>query len=360
MSKKRKKSSVALIVIAIVSIIVIIFTCFWAYSIFNMAFSSAKNATSSVQTQRNGTGEMVNITIPEGASTKKIGEILHENGLIDSVFMFRITSRLEEYDGTYKQGDYVIEKGLTDEEIMQQLQNGVVYANSVKITIPEGYTAKQIAKAFEEAGLCTAEEFINEMNNGSFDYEFLQGISEKEYRLEGFLFPATYEFKEGVTPNEIITKLLDRFLITYNRVLKDNTTGYTVEEVVTVASMVESEIQVDEERPIAAGVIYNRLNIDMLLQIDSTVQYAQSTRNEVVTYTDLQIDSPYNTYKYKGLPPGAICNPGDLAIEAAVQPAEHNYIYYVVKQRGSGEHVFCETYDEFLKAKAAYQSSFNN
>ena len=124
--------------------------------------------------------------------------------------------------------------------------------------------------------------------------------------------------------------------------------------------MSESEIQVDGERKAAAGVIYNRLEQGMKLQIDSTVQYANNTRNEVVTTNDVEIDSPYNTYKYEGLPLGPICNPGEAAIEAAVNPEDNDYLYYVVKQRGSGEHVFTSSYDEFLKAKEEYQKSFNN
>jgi len=307
----------------------------------------------------NKTGEYVELTIPAGASTEDIANILEEKGLIDNTLVFRLVSRMDGYDGTYMQGDYRIEKGTGNEEIMQILQSGVVYAESEKLTIPEGYTAKQIAAAVEEAGFATAEEFIEEMNTGEFEYEFLENLPDREFRLEGYLFPATYEIAEGADAHDIIVLMLDRFELAYDKYLSSYYGDYTIDELVTVASLIESEIQVDEERRTAAGVIYNRLEIDMPLQIDSTVQYAHSTRNEVVTYADLEIDSPYNTYKYYGLPLGPISCPGEPSLEAAANPEINEYLYYVLRERGSGEHVYCKTYDEFLAAKAKYQNSFN-
>ena len=155
--------------------------------------------------------------------------------------------------------------------------------------------------------------------------------------------------------------MLDRFEQIYNTSVKPyvSSSGYTLDQLVTVASMVEAEAMLDEERPVIAGVIYNRLDIDMYLQIDATVQYANQTKNEVVTETDLSVDSPYNTYKNKGLPIGPICSPGEASLSAAVQPEKHNYYYYVLKARGGSEHVFTENYEDFLTAKAAYQATFD-
>lgn len=360
LAKRKKKKSKGILVYLLYFICAIV-ACVIIFKAFNFAFSAGKNITgsSSDKVQQEEIGEDVKVTIPEGASTKEIAEILHKNDLIDSVVMFRLTSKMGDYDGKYRQGDYLIAKGTEDEEIMKILQSGVVYADAVKVTVPEGYTAKQIADTLEEAGVVTATEFLDEMNNGTFDYDFLKDVPTRDNYLEGYLFPATYEIKSGATAHDIIVQFLDRFEITYNNVLKGKDTDYTIDEIVTVASMIESEIQLDNERSVAAGVIYNRIKADMPLQIDSTVQYAISTRNEVVTTTDLEVDSPYNTYKYKGLPLGPISNPGEAALEAAANPNENNYIYYVVKERGSGEHVFAETYDEFLKAKQAYKNSFN-
>ncbi len=356
--RRRRKKSKSFIHIA-VEIVVVIAVCFVVFKAAIFSYNFAKDYFFQ-EGSRTLTGEMVEFTVPEGASTKDIAEILKESGLINSTLAFRLESKAEGYDGTYRQGNYSIEKGTANEEIMKMLQTGIVYSDASKLTIPEGYTAKQIAELLEEKGFFTAEEFITEMNTGTFDYEFLKDIPDREYRLEGYLFPATYEIKEGETVHDLIVKMLDRFEITYDNILSGYSGDLTVDELVTVASLIESEIQVESERKTAAGVIYNRLEADMLLQIDSTVQYALSTRNEVVTYDDLEVDSPYNTYMYKGLPYGPICCPGEPSLDAAVNPEDNNYIYYVVKERGSGEHVFTENYDDFLKAKEAYQQSFNN
>lgn len=356
--KKKKKSNSFAIYIVIAAVLLL--AVFLAYKAFNAAFSAGMGVMS--EASGNGEqelGEEILVTIPEGASTKDIAEILHENGLIDSVIMFRINSRLGEYDGTYHQGDYLIAKGTGEEDIMKLLQSGVVYSESVKVTIPEGFTAWQIAKRLEENGLVTADEFINEMNTGDFEYDFLEGIPKRDNYLEGYLFPATYDIDKNADAHTIITMFLNRFQIAYDNILKNAPSDFSTDELVTIASLIESEVQVESERPIVAGVIYNRLEDGMLLQIDSTVQYALSTRNEVVTYDDLEVDSEYNTYKYKGLPLGPISNPGESSLMAAANPDENNYLYYVVKERGSGEHVFAETYDEFLKAKEAYKNSFN-
>jgi len=354
--RKRKKGRniIPLIIEGIIAVCVLVFVVKAATFSFTFAKDYFSNEKESVKT-----GEFVELTIPSGASTEAIANILEEKGLINNALVFRIVSRIDGYDGTYMQGDYRIEKGTNNEEIMQILQSGVVYAQSEKLTIPEGFTAKQIAEIVEENGFATAEEFIEEMNTGEFDYEFLQDIPERQFRLEGYLFPATYEIAEDATAHDIIVLMLDRFELAYDEYLSSYYGEYTIDELVTIASLIESEIQVDDERKTAAGVIYNRLEIDMPLQIDSTVQYAHSTRNEVVTYADLEIDSPYNTYKYYGLPLGPISCPGEPSLEAAANPEKNDYLYYVLKERGSGEHVYCKTYDEFLNAKAKYQNSFN-
>ena len=359
--RRRRKRRQASIVPIISMLIVVVLVVYGGIKAYNYAFNRGKEyVNSTTASVTSSSDEVVHIVIPEGAATKDIAEILKENGLIGSKLMFRMTSRSEGFDGTYIKGEYDIVKGLSPTEIMKIIQSGPIADESRKVTIPEGYTAKKIAALLDEKGIISSEEFINEMNNGEFDYNFLNDIPKRDYYLEGYLFPATYEFPKGSTAHDIICKMLDRFQIAYDNILKNADSKYSSDELITIASMIESEIQVDGERKTAAGVIYNRLEQGMKLQIDSTVQYANNTRNEVVTTNDLQIDSPYNTYKYEGLPLGPICNPGEAAIEAAVNPEDNDYLYYVVKQRGSGEHVFTSSYDEFLKAKEEYQKSFNN
>ncbi|MDD5945637.1 MAG: endolytic transglycosylase MltG [Clostridia bacterium] len=304
----------------------------------------------------------VAVEIPKGASTRDIAKILKDNGIIKNELSFRLSSRLNDADGTYNYGTFYFTKDMSTDQIIKTLLTVTQAEESGRLTIPEGYTVKQIAALVDQLGIVSSDEFINEVNNGEFDYDFLEGIPDREYRLEGYLFPDTYFLSGNETARDIIVMMLDRFGQVYNESVSSyvSSSGYTLDQLVTVASMVESEAKLDEERPTIAGVIYNRLEIDMPLQIDSTVQYALSTKNEVVTYTDLEVDSPYNTYKNKGLPVGPICSPGKASIEAAVNPEKHSYIYYVLKEQGGSEHTFTVSYDDFLKAKAAYQATFNS
>ncbi|MDD3394587.1 MAG: endolytic transglycosylase MltG [Anaerotignum sp.] len=322
------------------------------------SFGMSKNFMMSSVEEPILTGEAVSVTIPEGASTADIAAILKENKLIKNTFTFRLSSKLDGFDGTYQQGTYAIDTGLNQTQIMQLLQTGVVF-DDVKFTIPEGYTTQQIAAKAEEIGVCTEEEFIEECNTGSFDFEFVKNLPDREFKLEGYLFPDTYYVKEETTAHDLIQAMLKRFEQMYTTEYQDAVaaSGYTLDEMVTIASVIEKEIKVDEERPRAAGVIYNRLKEDMPLQVDATVLYAMGIVKEDITTVDLQVDSPYNTYKVTGLPIGPISNPGELSFKAALYPEENNYIYYVVEAKGQNNHIFCETYEEFLKAKENYKAS---
>ncbi len=362
--KKRKNFVLSKHTIIIISALIIIIPSFTyaGISMYKFAFNKAKEYISSTKnTVRPDTAEIVHITIPSGASTKDIAEILYQNGLISNKLIFRLQSKSQGYDGTYIQGEYDIVMGTGEEEIMNIIHIGPQPSGDTeKVTIPEGFTAKKIAQLLDEKGLVKYEDFIKEMNTGNFEYDFLEGIPKREYYLEGYLFPATYDIPKNTSAYHIISIMLDRFDIAYSNILKYSSSEYSSDELVIIASMIEAEIQLDDERAIAAGVIYNRLKDGMKLQIDSTVQYANNTRNEIVTYDELEVDSPYNTYINEGLPIGPICNPGEAALEAAVNPDDNDYIFYVVKERGKGEHVFTNNYDDFLAAKEAYKNSFNN
>ena len=303
-------------------------------------------------------GTTVSVTIPDGAGTEAIAEILKEHDLINSVFGFKLTSRLEGYDGTYKQGTYNIDTGMTKRQIMELLQSGKV-AQDLQLMIPEGYTVKQIAAKAEEIGICTAEEFINEMNNGTFDYEFLKDLPDRQYKLEGYLFPDTYFLSENMTAHDVIDTMLKRFDQMYTEEYRSAvaSSGHTLDEIITLASMVEKEIKLPEERARAAGVMYNRLRDGITLGIDATVLYAVGKTAGELTQADLNTDSPYNTRINYGLPLGPISSPGEASFKAALYPETHKYLYYVVEAVGRDNHVYCETYDEFLAAKAAYNAS---
>ncbi|NDO45619.1 endolytic transglycosylase MltG [Clostridium sp. MD294] len=307
-------------------------------------------------------GEDVAVTIPEGASTSDIAEILKEKNLIKSVFRFKLESKLNNYDGTFQKGNYTLNTSMTHQQIMELLQKGGEAEETYQLVIPEGFTIDKIAQRLQEQDIMTAEEFINEVNTGEFDYEFLKDLPtspDRRYKLEGYLFPATYTLYDGVTAHQLIDKMLQRFEIEYTQSIKDNLeqSEHTLDEIVTIASIVEAEIQVPEERARAAGVIRNRLEQGMKLQIDATVLYAQGTTKDRVMESDLEYSSPYNTYQVEGLPIGPISNPGSAALEAALHPEDNNYIYYVVEKYGSSNHVFTETYEDFIKARDNYFAS---
>ena len=360
--RRRKKSrGTRILIIFLIAVAVIA-------GVLGISYAIGRHFASNYLTSENQQEVEINpetaiaVDIPQGATTKDIASILKDTGIIGSEFSFRIKSKINGADGSYNYGTFYLSKDMSTDQIIQTLQSTTQAEQTTMITIPEGYTSRQIAALVDEKGIATSEEFINEMNNGTFDYEFLEGIPKRDNYLEGYLFPDTYFLSGNETAHDIIVMMLNRFEQIYNNSLKDlmDSTDYTLDQIVTVASMIESEAKLDEERPIIAGVIYNRLDIDMKLQIDSTVQYALSTRNEVVTETDLTVDSPYNTYQNTGLPAGPICNPGEASLVAALKPEEHNYLYYVLKERGGSEHVFAETYDDFLAAKAEYQATFDN
>ncbi len=300
------------------------------------------------------------VTIPKGSSTKIIAEILEEKDLIANAYVFRLKSRVEKYDGSFKPGTFILNTGMSEEEIMEILRTGGMYAEGSRFTIPEGYTTESIAKKLDKEKIVTASDFLRAVNEGDFDYDFIKKIPERNMRLEGYLFPDTYEVRSEATSEEIISKMLKRFDDIYKSeyYIRAEELGYTMDEIIIIASIIESEARREEERPTIAGVIYNRLDQNMKLQMCSSVMYALGKRKDRLLFTDLEIESPYNTYKYVGLPQGPISNPGEASIIAALYPEEHNYLFFVLKNEETGEHVFTETGEEHLKAKQKYNQKF--
>ncbi len=332
------------------------------YLVGTGAYKATKNMMSSTGEQTEQAelnGEDVEITIAAGATTMDIAETLKEKGLIKSTFKFRLDSRLNDFDGTYREGTYTVNTAMSPIQMMKLFQTGVVMDDRLKLVVPEGFTIAEIGTRLEEKGIVTAEEFKTEANNGNFDYDFLKDIPERENRLEGYLFPDTYYLKDGITAHEIIDKMLTRFDEVYCKEYQDAVaeSSFSLDEIVIIASIIETEIKVSDERKRAAGVIYNRLQEDMPLQMDSTVLYAMGITKEDVLEKDLQVDSPYNTYKNKGLPIGPVSNPGVAALEAALYPENNHYLYYVLEAKGRSNHIYTETYEEFLKAKEQYKAS---
>ncbi len=300
-----------------------------------------------------GGGQTVVITVPQSASSSVIGRILHEQGLVHSAWFFNFYTRLKGVDGKLKAGRYTFHTAQSLPEIVNELVKGP--AGDRVFTVPEGFTLKQIAELLEREGLVTRQDFLAAAAGDRFDYPFLQGLPPGPNRLEGYLFPDTYRVGSDASAHEIIDLMLSRFAqklkeMDYYR--KAKAAGLTLHQAVIIASMVEREARVDRERPLIAGVIFNRLKLNMPLQVDATVQYALGSHRAKLYYKDLEVDSPYNTYLIRGLPPGPIACPGEASLLAAVQPVKTSYLYYVA--RPDGTHAFASTLDEHNANKRKY------
>lgn len=295
----------------------------------------------------------VTYKIEKGSSTLSIIDGLYNNGLISNRLFGKIYVKLN-VKKSLKAGEYKLNKSMTPENIFEELQRGARDLDVIKVTFPEGYNIKQMAKELYNKGLIKNEEvFINETQNGEFKYEFLKDIpKDRPSRLEGYLFPDTYEFKLGASEHEIIDKMLGRFQEIYDKEILGEIGDRSLDELIIMASIVEREARVEEERPIIAAVFYNRLKINMQLQSCATIQYVLGYNKEKLLNKDLEIKSPYNTYQNNGLPIGPICSPGKNSLAAALKPAEGDYLYFVLKKyNGDGSHNFASNYNDFLKYK---------
>ncbi len=299
-------------------------------------------------------GEEVEITIDKGTTTKEIAKILKEDGLIQHELAFVMKVKESDYAGKLRYGTFQLHKGMSIEDILKSLSEGGQEKDVIKIVVPEGYTVQMIAKRVAEAGLCTEKEFLKAANTLDYDFSFLKELEVPDgvdYVLQGFLFPATYEFKAGTSAESIVKRMLQAFddNVMANISEELQTSDQSLYDIINIAAIIEREAKLDEERPTIAGVIYNRLKIDMKLQMCPTVLYplteGQYNVNQVL-YSDLTIDSSYNTYKNKGLPIGPICNPGLASIEAALNPESHEYLFYHTDGTSDGKHIFTKTYEE--------------
>ena len=285
------------------------------------------------------------ITVDDGDSIYSVLDKLKAQDKIKSTFFIKLYMKLSGINTEVYPGNHTISKDFSVKELVQTLNEHK--DNGITITIPEGYTVKDIAELLDSEGICKEEEFIDAVKNNPLP-SYVKNNSKKRYNLEGYLFPDTYIINKDETADEIIEVMLHRFKEMWDKACKElNLTvkDDDVEYVVTVASMIEKEATLDNERSLIASVIYNRLNINMPLQIDATVIYALGYHVDQVLYGHLETESPYNTYLYSGIPVGPISNPGYNSIVAALNPANTDYLYYLVESEG--KHYFTNNYDDF-------------
>lgn len=344
----RKKTNRAIPTIIILLVVVLIAGGGFALYLIQSGKPVSPNSTASV-----------NINITAGTGTKGIAKLLAEKGLIRSEGAFELQSGFKGYKGKYKAGDYLLSPGMSMDKIMDTIASG--HVNTVRFTIPEGYDIRRITDKLSSEGLIHSDAFAKELQNGTFDYPFLKDALPGANRLEGFLYPETYDVFVNASEHDIISRMLSQFNKEFKKEDYDKAKemGLTVNQLITVASLVEREAKVDSERPLIASVIYNRLNKKMKLQIDATVQYALGDQKARLYNKDLKIDSPYNTYKIQGLPPGPICSPGIKSIEAALNPAQTDYLYYVASPKLDGTHRFTNSGQEQQKFAKEYHQAAN-
>ena len=302
-------------------IILIIFIVFISIFVFIMSYITKEN-------------RVVEVLIPKGSSPHKISKILKDSDVISSQKIFLALIKYYGYSTKLQAGLYDFNTKDSLNTIINKIKNGE--SKNIKVTIPEGFNIKQIAKVLAENNICDEQKFI---------------ISAQEKNMEGFLFPNTYFLLPQMSESEVINVMKEEFdkFWTKEKQERLQQINKSKRDVIILASIVEKEAVADSERPIIAGVFLNRLAKGMRLESCSTVLYAMGINKERLSFEDLKFDSPYNTYRYKGLPPGPICNPGAKAIDAVLYPQVTDSLYFVSK--GNGTHYFSSTFEQHVKNK---------
>ena len=296
------------------------------------------------------------IQIPKGSTPNEIIAKLNSEGILSSEMATQIYLRTFGDAGKLKAGEYQFDSPITPLQVIKELEKGE--ERTTKLTIPEGFTRFDIAKRIAEKFPPTDEKAILQLMD---DVSLIKDFDPTAKNLEGYMFPTTYSFPRDAKPPEIIEKMVEQFKKTWKPEWseKARSLGRTPHEIVTIASLIETESKVSTERNIVASVIYNRLSKSIPLGIDQTAVYIAKMQNRwdgTIHKSDLEVDSPYNTRKYGGIPPGPISSVSESALEAALNPAQTDYIYYVLNvEKNDGSHHFYSSAADFERGKAAYQ-----
>jgi UPF0755 protein len=295
------------------------------------------------------------VMVNAGDSVASIGHSLAQAGVVRDARSFQIAARLKRAEKRLQVGEYRFDRAATSFDVVDRIARGDVFVRP--ITFPEGRTAAEMSAIFEERGFGGASEFLT----AARDAAPARGFDPAAQDLEGYLFPSTYRLPRNTTAAALVRLMVQSFEKALDPALRAAASagGLSIREAVTMASLVEEEAQKPDERPLISAVYHNRLRIGMPLQCDATVIYAMQRAgrwNGNITRADLSMDSPYNTYQRRGLPPGPIANPGRASLEAAVHPAGVPYLYYV--SRNDGSHAFASTLDEHNRNVQQYQVQY--
>ena len=301
------------------------------------------------------TGTEQFVEIPAKAGSKVIGERLADAHIVTDPLTFRVALWLSGQGRRLKAGEYRFDRAMTPDEVIDKLARGDVYV--VPITFREGLTVAEMAAVWEQRGFGPAAAFLEAAKDASLVHAIDAGATS----LEGYLFPSTYQLSRHTTASQLVRLMVEQFQKAWTPELRQAAAarGLTAHQVVTFASVVEKETGRGDERPMVAAVYQNRYRIGMPLQCDPTVIYALTLAgkyNGNLHHDDLQFDSPYNTYRYPGLPPGPIASPGKASLEAVVAPADVPYLYFV--SRNDGSHAFAQTLDEHNRNVQKFQVQY--
>ena len=290
--------------------------------------------------------------VPSGASIKEVAELLEEKGIIESALIFRLFMKMEYRDASIKAGEFKFEPPVTVRSAALKLVEGKVYYH--RVTVPEGLDWQETAGAISAQGFGSAEEYLELIASP----RLVRDLDPDAGNLEGYLFPETYFVTRDTSPKEIIALMVDRFRKNWTEEFQEQalSLGMSIREVITLASLIEKETSLQAERRLVSSVFHNRLAQGIKLACDPTVIYAVKLVKPwdgIINRSDLQLDSPYNTYIYPGLPPGPIANPGIDSIRAALFPEKSDFLFFV--SRNDGSHIFSEKYSDHALAVRKYQ-----
>lgn len=309
----------------------------------------------------NGIQDRVLFTVEKGESLSRTAERLERENIIRKALLLRIVTMVKGTEQSIKSGNYEIAPHNTTLQIHDVLVQGRQVLR--KITIPEGWTIRKIAAALEQHKIVAAEEFIEACASPAL----LEKHRIPGQTAEGYLFPDTYHFPENFAAEKVIEHMINTMFQTINEIEPEyeKLTRQMIYQKIIIASIVEREYRVEDEAPLIASVFYNRLHAGMGLESCATVEYIITEIEDkphptFLTYEDLDIESPYNTYLYAGLPPGPICNPGKTALDAAFHPAETDFWYFLLKEKESGRHYFSKDLQEHIKARRLYLKNENS
>jgi UPF0755 protein len=299
----------------------------------------------------------VTVTIPRDAGASTIGKILEHDGVISSAFFFELRATLAGDRGDLRSGTYHLRQGMSYGDVLKILTTAPPAAKVSNLTIIEGKTRSQINALLRSQKI--PGSYLAATRHSPLLDPRRYGAPRSTSTLEGFLFPSTYQLRDPISVSALVSDQLKTFREQFKKVNLDyaKSKHLTPFDVLTIASLVQAEAETAHDRPLIASVIYNRLRLGMPLQIDATTRFATGNYTKPLTASQLNSGSPYNTRNRKGLPPGPIDSPGLASIQAAAHPAHTNYLYFVVKPCGNGEHVFESSYSKFLADAQRYQSA---